>query len=383
MSRVLLVLPMAFSLACSDGGGDAPPALDSVSAAWLQASCERVFRCPRADDHAAYLQDSATCVAVLAQRPTLARDLGLALDPRILQRVREGRLRFDAAAARACLARAAADCAAPSCRSLFVGAVASGGACGGDDECVRGTFCEQAETVPAPCEGTCRPQRPVGAACHQTRQCLGWEANLADCTSAVIMSPQEGQCVAITRGPPAPEGEACGRLGARDIECAAGLVCSTRCARPRTPIARGAPCRRGEQCQAGDVCARDRCTAASEAVQSVAGAPCSAGGVPCNALRGLACGPSGSCAPIGDGSAGAPCLPTLDNRDLFREGTCAPTLRCDPETRRCAARLPVGMPCARHADCASLRCVEMACAPADAPSCPADAGAPDATPADA
>lgn len=359
---------------CVADCSDPPPVDTAVTAAnfsskYASALCDALFRCP-------VVGESGSVVSLLASVP--ARCAGAVEDvgARDLERmVSAGAVRFDAAAARACLDRAAQGCAITTaslgalCPTVYTGTATRDGECWRQEQCATGFYCDH-DGAARRCPGVCVPQLAVNGACTTDRECLGQE------TGAVVC--HFGACAAITDGPAAAESAPCGQLDdatgtmVTRVACAAGLTCLDGTC--RRPIAEGARCASGDACAPNTVCTPDptsvahanTCQRATRRVRSVAGGVCSrddSGAAPtCNPLAYLACNAENTCAPAGDGTLGSPCIRGGGLLAL----TCGATLRCDDATARCALRRRLGEACLRGSDCQlgfceGGRCIEHLC----------------------
>ncbi len=360
-------LALTLALGCSDtttggggGGGGGTVALEALPTAYYAALCASLYRCPTQPESGtalAIFRDEATC-----QRRAGAL-AGASLDD-LLAAVRAGRIRYDGAAASRCLQEVTARCVQDDaelgrlCRGAFTGTLSPGTGCWRSEECAEG-YCDHGMSSDRQCPGVCRPGVAVGGACTTARQCAGW----GDATSAC----PSGTCVAVTPGSAAAVGAACGVVvsgtTATAVPCAGGAVCvNNRC---EAVIAADAPCMRGQPCAPGTVCVERPgttatvCSAAASLVVNTPGAACVQNGPPlCNPLERLRCDPASStCVLIGDGTAGASCVPGGDLLAL----TCNPGLRCDTATRTCVPREAAGGMCARDSDCLSNECTSNRC----------------------
>lgn len=343
------------------GGGTNTTTLtpQNFQSAYLQTVCSALYRCPLVNDNAlaaALLGNPTACVE-------RAGRLGLGNLSDLLTAVNEGTVRFDSAAASACLSRISATCAFESdianiCRDVFVGTVAAGGMCWRAEQCARGTFCDHGDGPMRLCPGACAAQRAAGGPCGVDRQCLGYESGAVACVN--------GMCAAVQTGPTASAGQPCGLLDgppASRVACAAGLVC--RGQRCLTPVAAGAPCASGDVCAPGNVCVaavgstQRTCTSPAPLVTNTAGGSCSTGSrMPpiCNPLTRLTC-MGGTCVSLGNGEIGSSCITGGD----FNSATCNPGFRCDSTTRTCQPRRPAGEMCEDDSDCLSDQCIGMRC----------------------
>jgi hypothetical protein len=352
---------------CSDtfgGGGAAALTVDTFPAAYYRAICTSLFRCAGTGDTAliaAILESPAVC----AQR--LPRFTGDELND-LLGFVRAGSVRFDAAAAQACLDRVSARCITEehdlqeSCSGAFTGTVPVGGTCWRSAQCANGGWCDHGSSTMPTCPGTCRAPVALGAMCNANRQCLGSNEGTAACVG--------GRCTAVRQGAPASEGQRCGNIEGADMSvtrtrCAENLAC--RSGMCRRIVAAGAPCNPSmDVCAAGTVCVErpggtPACTSFSDFVRNMPGQSCNPmqGRFPlCNPTARLVCNETTQvCESLGDGSRGARCLPG----DGPNAATCNEGLRCDPMTRTCVDRVGPGGMCQRDTDCLSGECQNGRC----------------------
>lgn len=222
--------------------------------------------------------------------------------PRYQAAIAMGTLTYDGSQAGACVdalrglgCEAIASRTPSACDSLFVGHVATGGACALDEECEGAAYCR----VEGACPGTCQPYVAAGGACTRNEAC----ASGLRCTSGACM---------------APGGAGASCQGATGVECAGGLIC-----------------RGGTATDAGT------CTATSDVFAAASGAACSPGnGQLC--MAGLSCiiasATSQTCGPDGL-AAGSACqfaIPdqcadgfycmgaSLSTTPPSFDGTCAP-----------------------------------------------------------
>jgi hypothetical protein len=337
-----------------DGGADTL-SLDAFASAYYRALCGTLFRCPTLPEGGtalAIFRDEATCAA----RASVL--VGANLDD-LVSAARAGRIRYDGAVAARCLQEVTRRCVqsdtelARLCRSAFVGTLAPDAPCFRDEECAGG-YCDLRSGSDRRCPGVCRAELGPGAACTDNRQCAGWSDLTATCAG--------DRCVAMTAGPEAGLGGACGIVvagaAATSVSCGPGLVCvNSRCA---AVVAAGAACVRGQPCAAGTLCVarpgatESTCTAAAGLVVNRTGEACAANAPPlCNPLERLRCDEaSRTCVSLGDGTAGAGCMPGSD----FAALTCNAGLRCDETSRTCQPLVAAEGACQRDSDCASRDC---------------------------
>ena len=194
MRTLSLTLFTGLVVSATACGGSDSISLEDLPARIAAASCERIFRCCDATEQMQQFDNfdppptnQAECEATLTALYQNFIINDEALDA--------GRLGYDSAAAGECVA--AADGAAcggaaggvdsEACDRVFVGQVAIGGACEGDDECAGEASCEgdpgACEALPAlgaPCIGPC----VSGAYCDfATSVCTTLKSNGAACDS--------------------------------------------------------------------------------------------------------------------------------------------------------------------------------------------------------
>jgi hypothetical protein len=311
--------------------GDEQPADLTVSEFVHEAAvqnCEAFARCMGAGLNAAL--SGQTC---LERRGYALQDTLADLEPLI----EEGRVRYDADAARACLPKLAElDCddlrnaTELDCAEGLSGTVALGEGCDRDIECEGSAYC----ALSAACPGTCTARHARGEACLEENECEGALAcvagsclapagaqeacgagspcNLASlCVGAIVSQGVNGTCVRLADSFAAQEGDACDFNAAK--YCADGLSCVVSAvghsggvvAYCEKPSARDAACSFGfpTPCPDGQYCDADpragsydgTCRAlpgTDQACVRVSGAPTCAAGLGCiNAL--------GVCKPVG------------------------------------------------------------------------------------
>jgi hypothetical protein len=231
--------------------------------------------------------DDATCRAVLDPKTFDLRSAKAS--------IAAGRLAYDAEAAARCFqAVRAALCPAPpfadpSCAAIFVGQVASGGACASAADCRTGTACRMPVCANGCCLGMCQAAGPP---------------------------------ITVT---PAPLGAPC----QNHSDCAADAYCdaSDHCA--QMPSEPGAPCLFG--CTTGDLHCDPttlRCVRYADLGAACATTPCNPSYAFCDGVCKARPGLGGAC------------------DDVRR---CVGGTRCVGEL--CAARAGVGAPCATSDDC--------------------------------
>ena len=248
------------------------------------------------------------------------------------------------------------------CHGVVTGAVANGGTCWGDDECLGGVC------VAPDCGGTCTPYASPGDACVPTG---GTPA--MTCDPSVHYCAADGTCQHLGQ-----KGAACAGDGECifDYACVAGKcsdpprlhpgdVCGTNlppCADGQycdetgvcAPLlAAGEPCVRLDACKPGLACAGGTC-----ATWLDAGAMCDANAVNTGTATGCPATETctdGACVTGGNPKVGpaASCGQDVD---------CADGLYCRTEGGYCDYVGGVNSPCQRDGECAKdLQCVSGAC----------------------
>jgi hypothetical protein len=340
------------------GGGGTSPGSVATYPAFLQslvgAYCQEVIACPQANDDTLALAlvagTAARCSNYFGQtvpRQASTRDLE--------QAISDGRVRFDAQRAAACVA-AIQGAANPSaidasvCSEVTQGTIALGAACYRDEECVPVAYC--ASPTFGACPGTCTAKLPAGSPCQESRECDA-AGGMADCDSGTGTQPT---CVALAVVTGAAAGAACGRQpGNQFVACTCGLWCSTdgTC---RAPIPVGQVCTDSDDaCAAGSMCVLQ--TDGTRLCQSItvvgtAGGACDeTADMPthvCDPFVNLTC-TQGQCQRLGDGTQGSPC----DTSD-YGDTSCNEGLYCNSSVTPhvCAPLEPAGTVCHSSAECA-------------------------------
>ncbi|MBK7861166.1 MAG: hypothetical protein IPJ65_21650 [Archangiaceae bacterium] len=341
-----------------DGGYDVPDDQRAFCADDVAAYCDQAARCGE-------YSTASGCMAVAAP---LLQPLCLSLAALNKYSITAGRMRFDPAAARRCVdstrtAACGANLSFP-CADVFVGQVATGGACYqqllGSFDCGSADYCDATATCPGVCTrrkgpgeksnggvfvADCRPELtrtssdycvewlPPGAFCRSVDG--GSSADLAPCTPGAFCDSSTDRCVA-RQG----EGATC----SSSQQCRSGLAClGGHCAvRPAGGL--GQPC---DEPRVYNTCPGDlRCDAPPRATDGGHCAARSGSGTSCfttsDCAAGLLChgapsypydGGMGTCG--GLPKLGDPC----DTLALCLEGWC------DPKTARCAAPRARGAAC--------------------------------------
>ncbi len=370
--------PPGADMAVADLASAGPPTPQAFDLALAQTFCGYDVRCGSrgASEQAKCEQDAAPLRATYPPGYSLA------------DAVAAGRLAYDPAAAQACVdAWAKAGCtvdqqilANTACDGVFTPAVAPGGACRWDGECVGG-WCDG--SLEAGCAGTCKALLVEGAACDPSDD---------RCAGADFCHPDAKTCTAR-----AGLGAAC----SPSARCQHGLFCLSDPAPDGGAPDAGAPpatCRAPGQ--VGDGCAvfffgNDTCTPELYCDDSVAAPVCRArvgAGASCPSFAacrdgldcvGLSSQAPGRCSPNLD--LGAACDPSLDESgcpldtrcdaaakkclargnpgdDCSADFYCRPHAYCD-DTDRCAATVPFGAACAPPPPNGAEPCDEGACDP--------------------
>lgn len=337
MPAMRAVALLMLAAGCGDvAGAPAPKTAPDLAA----AVCERALRCGQIG------------VSQLAECRTTPRLTLIWGSPELLgidRLIREGRLRLAPGGEQACIqALTTAGCrdhaALGACGIAYrptVPAVAAGGACERDDECIAGRC-----TAAAGCKGTCVADIAIGKACGNEQRC----ADGSFCESGVCRArakagdPCGGHwqwcaeglfCAGYSpafRGRPTSKPEVLGTCraplgvgercaGDSDGHCRADLYCAWGDAKPtcQKPLAKGEVCRWLDACADGLACTG-----------------LVLGGVAPDHPH-FAVATPGRCAPILD--AGATCDPAA-----FVSG-CPQTMRCDRTTKRCRSAGHEGDPC--------------------------------------
>ena len=263
------------------------------------ATCTHLVAC-----HA--MPDQATCLS------TNLYAGGFYVEPRTLQLVLTGKVRYDGGLVAKCLA----DVAAQSCTlnaldrrvsfaqcvlDVYRGSVAAGGVCSADAECTSGTCSCSLEDASC-CSGTCLPgvatpftPNPIGAACQQA------SGGFNSCTPDAFCDQATNICTALE-----PAGASC----ISDSECGDGLKCNFA-ATQSTSTCTAVP-HLGESCATIAICGDE-------------GTYCDSQTHLCTAVK----------------FVGAPCA----------TGGCASPLRCDPQTLLCATYPVTGASCVDEGRC--------------------------------
>lgn len=364
MRRAALLLPWLCLCACSSD--DAPGASIASPAAFARAAnvaaCEAIFRCAIPGQSAALaraiLGTSMNCVAA----GTATALLGWGNLDDLAAAQRDGKARFDGAAAARCIARIQATCDVQHalrelCADVFTGTVAAGGQCLRGEECAGG-WCDRGQATGAlVCPGACRARVRVGEACTVNAECAPRAAGeRAECFPDVMGAPR---CTTVRTLPPAAENAPCGHQigasGGSDTVCADGLSCVTvggsAAGTCRRNAADGEACGAAAGCVTGSACTSTttgRCTAIT--VRRAPDTTCNLTQlVVCDGTRRLACS-GGMCRTTSDGAMGSACGAAEVPASL----QCNEGLYC--ASGRCAMRKADGAACMSAIECLTSLC---------------------------
>jgi len=294
MRRLGWVLVVVLGSAVAGCGGDdgGAIAVDAVEQEFEAAPCKWLTRCKG-------FSDEATC-----------RSLTFLSPARQVAGAKAGRARYDAAQAGKCVAEIESlDCAAASfinvltgvtCRDVFVGQVAQGGACAVSDDCAGDATCGNrmagCDPEEACCLGSCGPPQPaiaLGAACGFGARCVDGAYCKIMGTSGVCTAPStmagaicdsDSACVAPLRclasacTLPVPSGGTCDP----DVRGACALVyevCDVATRTCKLAPTVGQPCT--EQCLGQASCVSGLCVARQQVGQPCTTVDC-AGDLDCN-----------------------------------------------------------------------------------------------------
>jgi hypothetical protein len=184
-----------------------PISPDDFFAREARALCGRWFRClsPRDDDMSLRFLFGTTAVCEAEVARYNARSPNVA---DLRQKLAAGDLTVSADATESCLEELASCGEADalnegSCREVFEGAVAQGGACQRDEDCSGNSYCAGDS-----CPGQCQPRGLPGAACTGPTQCAYWGSPVfCDTTGGTL----PGTCRELDRSAKAGPGEKCTR----------------------------------------------------------------------------------------------------------------------------------------------------------------------------
>ncbi|MSP16432.1 MAG: hypothetical protein EXR73_07465 [Myxococcales bacterium] len=230
-----LVAAMLIAAACAP---DAEPPEDRFCRDLAVTRCASLARCCVPAESALPV-DATTCAAIVTEQCAAA-----VLDP-----VRRGAARFQAAGAADCLARAAT-CGAQLlafCAEATVGLVPGGNFCAANEECVQPALCLPADGGLQGPTSRCFVPQDEGAACGSAHHFCAPGAWCDPATTTCSPASDEGApCAAssMCRVGLACVGGACRALAATGapcaapIECAGGLCLAGVCAEPCDGAAR-------------------------------------------------------------------------------------------------------------------------------------------------
>ncbi|MDC3953923.1 hypothetical protein [Polyangium jinanense] len=161
------------------GGGDVLIPIDDIGTATAKLYCGLVYSCcTMAEQDKAFEgitpkpQNEAECAQ------TFKGIYDMLVLPRLKKAVGEGRMEYDGYVAASCLDKLEGSCTVingdpfesdPECQSVFIGKVADGGDCSGDDECAGADSVCVGDTDTE--LGKCQPRGAAGAACEFDDDC--------------------------------------------------------------------------------------------------------------------------------------------------------------------------------------------------------------------
>jgi hypothetical protein len=343
---------MSFVSGCS---GDEDPTIATPAEFVTQAhqtACSAFFRCDIPGAEAAtiklYLSGVNRCVSFSVGASVLGwgslEDLEVA--------VREGKVRYDGAAALRCISRINTTCdvshpISELCRDVFVGTVANEGMCQRHEECANGGWCDRGQaTGMSTCPGVCKPRKRVGETCAVNDECAA--VNVLQRAECFPDTSGMSRCTPVRSGSPAGVSMPCGHtIGAAyglDTPCASGLMCviaegalSGSCAQP---VAAGMPCSETTACASGSQCLMTTSRMCQPiVVRRIVGERCNPSMREyCDPYARLVCR-SSMCVAIGDGTANSTC----GNMSVPPSVQCNNGLYC--ASGRCVTRKDDGMAC--------------------------------------
>jgi hypothetical protein len=364
-----LVCVFALIVACdggSDGGGGAggtgqvardKTTLVSAVVRMRDAQCAYYARCAASTPGAQRYIDG--CNVSKALPDTLAALFLLEEDDVV------SRGAYDAAQGDKCLAAiASAACSdgatlREACNSVFVGTLAVGQCCEGDDACVPTAYCDWSASVGDSGYGVCKARPANGQQCTNDVPCQqGAYCNGSTCEALVPAggacgdAPTFGdspcgpvaECVAgiCTRLTFASTGEACAEAAGR--RCLGDLDCISGTCQPFEGAGIGESCA-GQECSAGLYCddGSDGSLSCTEA--ATLGDPCGPG----SDDELFVCDPASNT--LRFGRIGDAC--EADSQCIVGGGYC--------EGDKCVAQVPQAAACERDTMCAGLLCDEGKC----------------------
>lgn len=246
-----------------------------------------------------------------------------------------GKIKYDGAAAARCLSGysnsacslSALIVPAADCRSVYVGQVPVGSACG-YGQCVPSAFCSS--EVDAKCPGTCKARVEAGGTATSPAECV---YGLVVISGTCSQPPQEGSSCST----PGPFGS-----------CAPGLTCSAdtkTCVKPKIA---GDTCSTSAPCDIFYTCVSGKCTAPGDV-----GASCGQA-----TAAGLGCKIELHC--NNSGTSGGTCAQRLGEGNTCIGSECNFDLRCSKASatatdKTCHKPTPLNGPCttATASDCAT------------------------------
>ncbi|MDI1435708.1 hypothetical protein [Polyangium sorediatum] len=221
------------------GGGDVLIPIDDLGTATADLYCGQVYSCCTTAEQDKALEGITPKPQNEAECAQFFKGFyDMLVLPRLKKAVGAGRLEYDQYLAASCLAKLDKSCSAingdpfeadAECQSVFLGKVADGGDCSGDDECASDDSVCIGDTDTE--LGKCQPRGAAGAACEFDEDCLTGYCNFA---SSMCEEPK-----AI--------GEACsGFGGCKDSYCDSMTnVCTAK-------KADGASCTGPDECEGND-----------------------------------------------------------------------------------------------------------------------------------
>jgi hypothetical protein len=348
-TRALVVLLLATG--CGSLGGGVPR--EQYTAESFKAICTHYANCGLAKSADGCNQYFQSIVGAYITTSTSVYDKAIEL----------GKIKYDSAAASRCLsgyANAACSLAAltspaSDCRSIYVGQVPVGQACG-YGECVPSAYCTT--EADGKCPGTCKDRVQAGGAATSQASCA---------VGLVLIS---GSC-----SQPPGENSSCG-TGTTSV-CAAGLTCATdtkTCTRPRV---QGDACSSTMACDIFYRCVNGTCAAPADVGgacgQSTGGLSCKlelfCNGTVCaeRFAEGATCTGSECANNLRCGKATAAAANKTCNKPLAAGATCASTTDCDAAlfcsstSKTCIAQLAAGAACTTSDVCSAGICTSGKC----------------------
>ena len=316
---VALLAAWAGAGGCGGGSGGASIPISDLEAQIVDAVCNWRVGCAQSPD-------KATCLRSVELEPGFY--------PTIQADIASDKVIYDGAKARACvdLLDALAPCTqsatataarqvTDTCKAVFTGTIATGGACFFKEECAGDASCNQTDPscAQACCAGTCGTPLATPATAGQSCSNVPCATGLyCDFTT----SPQSETCAV----PSSTEGAACNQAGS----CAAPLFCdldtTTGTGTCKHAVATGARCNTSAGSNSCDDL-RDRCDATSSTC-----VPRGAVGATCDTSMGITCVGYATC-------TGGTCVAQPEGGDSCDPAgpACYSGLTCDPTTLKCTA----------------------------------------------